>query len=352
MVGIAIGLLFGWFFVFQGEWPSTQVKPSKLLVGQKLAFRQFLGKDYSLGPIDDFDGDGEDEVIAYGPGQQISLVEANASLTQLPQAMYPALGIQSLSSWDADGDGDAEFMVATNEENHLLAADMQGHTVFESRSYFASWGTADLDGDGHAELLVAPAGSFRSGKGYSGATSLEALAPGGKPVWKLNEGVNNFFPSGDLDGDGKDELVVQSLGATWPLAIPFAVGWSQKKVKLALPKVFSAPPVSCFDLNGDGKDEIVFESGGYLDQAHQRYVPIKGLSTGYGSIPFDVDGDGALDIVVADELNGQWSAYNQSGTLIHKANVGDYIRSPRLLHTKAKNYVLIDTSYSGSFIYP
>jgi hypothetical protein len=56
--------------------------------------------------------------------------------------------------------------------------------------------------------------------------------------------------------------------------------------------------------------------------------------------------------VTTDDLIGLWSAYNQSGQLIHKAYVGDYLRGAHRLHTRGKDHLLIATSYSGVFICP
>ncbi len=187
------------------------------------------------------------------------------------------------------------------------------------QGYGARVAAADLDGDGYDEIVAGP------GPGphhpplvtiFSGAGSLQDVFQAyGTP----NYGVN--LAAGDLDGDGKDEVVTGAgPGSVYG---PHVRAWHSDSGSMApLPGAsFMAygtlrwgVNVACGDLNGDGRDEIVTGAGpGEIFGPHVRawryssgtVSPIQSISfMAYGTDQYgvkvacgDIDGDGIDEIV-------------------------------------------------------
>ncbi|WP_165226236.1 protease pro-enzyme activation domain-containing protein [Aquisphaera insulae] len=145
---------------------------------------------------------------------------------------------------------------------------------------------ADLNGDGVSELAVASARtgkvavySFRvdgSSPVNASVTATCIVAPAFLPGFRGATGLS--IAAGNLDADGRDELVVAAAGT--------AGGWR---------------PLAAFSLGG---------SGWTLDQtfASPPVARRAGVSLAVG----DVTGDGRDDLAVASQANGQVSVYDTS----------------------------------------
>ncbi|MBI4695940.1 MAG: VCBS repeat-containing protein [Gammaproteobacteria bacterium] len=159
--------------------------------------------------------------------------------------------------------------------NLATNADLAGYTG-DKRAMHPAW--CDVDGDGRKELVV---GFGPGGRGWievldDAATSFAHLtwlqAPNWAPYYAAN---GESFPAcGDLDGDGKDELVFGygpgSGGWVWvvddaahnyaPLKTPIGGGWLRGTyTSYNTANGASYPAVG--DLDGDGRAEIVLGGG-------------------------------------------------------------------------------------------
>ncbi|CUU54900.1 Repeat domain-containing protein [Parafrankia irregularis] len=127
---------------------------------------------------------------------------------------------------------------------------------------------ADFDGDGRAEIpVVSPWGLGILE--YSGGTlTAPAMQPNGTRFggWLLNTADNRFDALGDLDGDGRDEILVSSpwgvgvleqAGSTFgcPMLAPNGTRFGGWLLNTADNRF---GPVGDFD--GDGRDEILVTS--------------------------------------------------------------------------------------------
>ncbi len=127
---------------------------------------------------------------------------------------------------------------------------------------------ADLDRDGDADLLL-PAGdnleeNYAWPQAYHGCFWLE-----NRGAWKFEThriatfGAAYAAAPGDLDGDGDLDVALVSLLNDWSSPSNPSVVWLENdgRQKFQLRPVDIAPThlvtVSCGDLNGDGKDDIV-----------------------------------------------------------------------------------------------
>jgi lipoprotein-anchoring transpeptidase ErfK/SrfK len=175
---------------------------------------------------------------------------------------------------------------------------------------------ADVNGDGHREIVVAA--------GVRAAGEVRVLDLEGKVV----AGTKPFFPygkafvggialtAGDLDGDGKDEIVTAPLaGAKADVAV-----WRADGTKVGGFAAFDAAfkggsALAVGDVTGDGKADIVVAtaSAGNMVRTFdgttfaklREFVAIDPKFGGGFSVAVgDTDGDGARDIVIAPSNAG------------------------------------------------
>ncbi len=187
----------------------------------------------------DLDRDGRDEIITgagpgavFGPHVRAFHYDGAGAITSMAGVSYFAYGTLkfgvNITAGDIDGDGYDEIISGAGPGAvfgpHVRGWNVDGGTAAPlSAVSFMAYGTnkfgvnvacGDVDGDGVDEIITAPgpSGLFAAhvrGWNYDG-TSLEALP--GLNFFALPEASARFgarvFASADLDGDGRDEIVV------------------------------------------------------------------------------------------------------------------------------------------------
>ncbi len=183
--------------------------------------------------------------------------------------------------------------------------------------------SADFNGDGDADLAVINDPSANSSTGNAGAGTLAIFAGGGNGAFNLlNTYPAGLAPSSlaaaDLNGDGKPDLVVTDAGSYAAASTPGSIlvylnagaGVFLKPVSYSAGLQPGALAVG--DLNGDGKPDIV---AGALGPGSHAYLAVL-LNNGSGGfqpatlIPVeseptsivirDFNGDGKADLLAAD----------------------------------------------------
>jgi outer membrane protein assembly factor BamB len=169
-------------------------------------------------------------------------------------------------------------------------------------SSFGQTAAGDIDGDGKLELVF---GCYRND------SCVYALnAEDGSLLWKYNthspgaEGCNDVAPViYDVDGDGHPEVILPSSCNPTTFCFDGKTG----AVKWRTPTKGSDSPPSIADVDGDGKAEILHgEFGGYVicinaeDGSVAWEIPVDTHSWIQTAPTLaDLDGDGRLDFVVA-----------------------------------------------------
>ncbi|GLH68139.1 FG-GAP repeat domain-containing protein [Geothrix edaphica] len=176
---------------------------------------------------------------------------------------------------------------------------------------------ADIDGNGQPDILGLVSTDF-GGVATQGYVSTRLQGPAGAFAMPTRFGVGTEPANlvvADVNGDGRPDLVVanaQDQTVSVRLADPARPGFFQPAIVLATPGR-TPLDVAVGDVNGDGKADIVVAASG----ANNVMVFLQGATAGTFPAPFtfpvggdpqavtvaDLDGDGTLDIAVATTAN-------------------------------------------------
>jgi hypothetical protein len=228
--------------------------------------------------VGDLDGDGRPEVAVanFGSGT-ISVFKNLSSVGAIDFApkidLTADYGIHSVEIGDLDGDGKPE-LVAANHQNdttsvlrNISPPGIISQDSFAPKVDFAGGGKTiaigDLDGDGKPDLVV---GSWRIGRlsifrntSAPGSFTSNSLAP---KIELPADGFAHTVVIGDLDGDGRPDL---ALVTEMPSHLSLFQNLSSGSLTtnsfapaIEFGTGWNAAGVAVGDLDGDGKPDVVF----------------------------------------------------------------------------------------------
>lgn len=287
--------------------------------------------------VGDLDGNGLSDFVTvksdpFGASQIRLVVQTAPGTFEVrptfdPTMPFPVPGVFAGSAVaDLDGDGTAEVIVSDTPSNRLLVFKIDvstGTFTLDPRSLAGIMtgmsptgvAAADLDGDGLVDLLAANQASIsvilqdpmKPGQ-FLAATDLMVSGPLGLVV-------------ADVNLDGKPDIVsANGQGNTVSINLQDANNPGQFAAATTVATGSNPVSVAVADLDGDGKPDIVTANNGvfgsdggsvsiaYQDAANPGMF-LDALTVRAGSRPSavaiaDVDGDGALDIVVTSQSDG------------------------------------------------
>ncbi len=300
--------------------------------------------------LGDLDGDGDlDIVLACGSldaGSPI-LINQGGAQNGTPGTFVPdtdlavaplRTNVRAVGLGDLDGDGDPDLLVVKYEggfylETWINQGGAQGGTagrlrfssrVFSNNTDSAAVALGDLDGDGDQDAIEI--GSFRSDKVWAndGSGVFSQSGP------DLADGAGAKIALGDLDGDGDLDAYVATAGST-----PDKVWINQGGRQGGTPGTFAdsglalgaanTVDVALGDVNGDGKLDVVVANYLAVDTVFLNQTPTGGnlslgtdtrqqfTATNSRAVALgDLDRDGDLDAVFG-AINGTLRAYLNGG---------------------------------------
>ncbi len=299
--------------------------------------------------VADLDGDGRLDIIAINADSNVVSILRNisspGSITTNSFAARVDLpagnGMRGLAVQDLNGDGRPEIVTADAGDNTIsIFQNMStiGNIAFAPRVSFpaGNWAQSvaigDLDGDGKPDLAVASRDSatvsiFRNIMGPGNNITTNSFAP------KVDfPALASAFPIaiGDMDGDGKLDLVVGGGNVSKAISVyrNTATVGSITTNSFASRVDFAAPgwvnSLTLADLDGDGKLDIALVSQISSVFSIFKNVSVQGsfttaslaarvdYSTGWnpnGIAVGDLDGDGRPDIVFANTYDANIFIY-------------------------------------------
>jgi hypothetical protein len=239
------------------------------------------------GEVGDLDGDGESDLAIATHDQGVvavlrGVVGRKPEVRELDRKADTF--VHEIELGDLDGDGALEIYATPSEPNRLDGTPQHGEVVryrpreSGSRAVVADLGArhakeilaGDVDGDGKDELYVsveAAEGGAVEVRRYEGDTDPKA----GSAIASLYDPMARFLTAGDVDGDGKREMVVAGKDSGLWLLRPGTdpkAAWRAEHVD-AQSKGFEHAALLT-DLDSDGVDELYVASDD--DKQVRRYA--------------------------------------------------------------------------------
>jgi hypothetical protein len=248
---------------------------------------------------------------------------------------------------DFDGDGKQDIGAANNNTNSISIFRNQscvGNISFGSKTDFATSAgprnssIGDLDGDGKADIAIANtnAASISILKNMSTTGNISFAT---KIDAEIGTGSVPFVCAiGDLDADGKADIVVGNRGVGY-ISIFRNISTPGKillapRMDINVSKEKAPNGISIGDLDGDGKPDVVVANFG--DDFNPAWVSILRNTSTVGTISFeknidfftggagchsaaitDLDGDGKPDLVTDNYWDGTLSLFKNTSTSGH-----------------------------------
>jgi hypothetical protein len=240
--------------------------------------------------VGDIYGDGKASiaVATHDQGVVAVLRPEGAGFTVVELDSEPDTFVHEVEIGDLDGDGVLEVYATPSEPNRLDGTPQSGEVVRyvpargEGPTVVADLGerhakeilVTDVDGDGRDELYVAVEGHSEKKQLIDPVEirryEADTPADGGAVIATLQDQLCRFLTAGDVDGDGKRELVAAAYKAGVWLLRPGAdanAPWQAEQVDSDSGGFEHASLLT--DLDGDGVDELYVASDD--DKAVRRY---------------------------------------------------------------------------------
>ena len=380
----------------------TKFNPSRTAVSEMRIFAELATRKEeevkvplqtnSLAALD-VDGDGKVEVLA-AVGKFVRCLKHDGTVMWEQELPNIAMAIDA---YDLDNDGKGEVVVGCRDHklycfdyegkerwSVLTPADPYFPEVEPATGEIKQVKCADMDGDGDGEIVIGSSNWFAYGYDHEGNklwgslnwahqptsiafpkmgegklaaligttyNSANVFSPEGKVIKSVSVGYHGAAMSaaaGDMDGNGKDELLVGSRVGGFHCN---ELGSDKAWVKFMGAEVSQ---VAVADLTGDGKLEAIAGSKNfYLLVTDAEGEALWAKNVGEAILDFvvaDVNGDGVPEIVVATE-GGMVRVVDAEGNIIGTLKTGGNVTKIVAADFNGDGKVQIAAGCDDGFIY-
>ncbi|HVV04957.1 MAG TPA: FG-GAP-like repeat-containing protein [Puia sp.] len=211
---------------------TSNFTPGSFVQGASLALpNNYIYTKYMIGK--DLDGDGKVDVLglsqAYGGSDSIlafrntTVAGAAMSFSSYKKVgAVPTNGPGKFDLGDLDGDGLSDLAAVTNAQYLVFYKNLStpGNIQFGNIIGLACSGSSydihitDLDGDGKNDLVVGTFGGVNGLVVFRNTSSPGALSFAGQQTYRSVNGNSMAVAVGDLDGDGKKDVITSDFGSS------------------------------------------------------------------------------------------------------------------------------------------
>lgn len=343
--------------------PHTGPMPTGLKDVRALPYADGAGGASGMATSADPNGDGQADLIGAAGDSRVNvfLGDGNGGFSSPVTSPFSCVSASQgrMSAGDVDGDGDEDLAIGCGDASSVkvMLGDGTGAYPTEvdvplSGNYIYNTRIADLDGDGDGDLVAVGACSDtlevvpNEGGGSFGAPVSYTVGAGGPQPGCPGSGAGfdaSGLGVGDLNGDGRPELVVGNMvDTTLSVFVNDGSGSFAPQVKYAAPgmipsqgEIYSNLQPVVVDIDGSGDPEVVVSSR--LPGPGRYYVfpvnPDATLGTphvhpsggGPRSVAIgDFNGDGKLDLGAGTNgVNLLIATGNGDGTFHPQQTFGD-----------------------------
>ncbi len=243
--------------------------------------------------VADFDSDGKPDLVTANGQYDVFRVfrnTSNGSSINFSHVNSYSTGAYAYKvvCGDLNGDGKPDMAVTSGNGNNidvfLNTSTGPGSISFAAKATFAVAGTpwgitiVDLDGDGKLDLAIA--NTSVSTVSLLRNTSSSGLLSFATKVDLTANGNPRSISAGDLDGDGKPEVIVStSAGKLSVFHNASTSGTLSFGSKVDYTPVNTAGEVGIADFDGDGKPDIAYGNSGYSSVSVFRNSPAQAPPT-------------------------------------------------------------------------
>jgi hypothetical protein len=279
------------------------------------------GKNPVFLAVADLDGDLDPDLAVVnfedGVHGNVSVYRNHGDGTFEPQKKTADALPGSIAAVDIDGDGDLELAIASSENVTLLVND--GNASFASPRRFSAVDTTglslaagDLDGDGRMDLALTRSNALAILRNKPGPeleivpTNLEVE---GHPVAVVTKDLDGY---GDLDLASANELDVNEVTPSVAVILNQGAAVFSRAAHWSLGLAAIPRSLAASDLNGDGALDLVAaeerrsEEGSVallLGLGNGKFAPTIEFTAGHrpsDAVPVDLDGDARADVAAVN----------------------------------------------------